>query len=61
MGERYDVVRYGRLANNPSGSAISAEGFGLKAAQTLGNCTSATQSLSHTPLLAFDIPIEVLV
>ena len=28
MGERDDVVRHGRLADNPGGGAITAEGFG---------------------------------
>jgi hypothetical protein len=29
MGERHDVVRYGRLADNPGGGAITADGFSL--------------------------------
>ena len=31
MGERHDVVRYGRLTNKPDGGAITAEGFGPEA------------------------------
>ena len=27
MGQRHDVVRHGRLADNPGGGAIAAEGF----------------------------------
>ena len=27
LGERHDVVRHGRLADNPGGGAIAAEGF----------------------------------
>ena len=29
MGQRHDVVRHGRLADNPGGGAIAAEGFSL--------------------------------
>ena len=28
-GQRHDVVRYGRLADNPGGGAIATEGLGL--------------------------------
>ncbi len=31
MGQRHNMVRYGRLANDPDGCAIAAEGFGSEA------------------------------
>jgi len=40
MGERHDVVRYGRLADNPGERAITAERFSPQAAKSLGDTRS---------------------
>lgn len=45
MGQRHNVVRYGRLADNPDGGAIAAEGFGLEAAKALGDTRSPSEAL----------------
>jgi hypothetical protein len=59
MGQRHNVVRYGRLADNPGSGTITAEGFCPKPSKALDDCATTTQSFGHTPLLAFEIPIEV--
>ncbi len=46
-GQRHDVVRYGRLADNPGSSAITAEGLDTEPTQALGDCTASAQSFSH--------------
>ena len=45
MGQRHNVVRYGRLADNLGGGTIAAKGFGPKATMPLGNPASATKSM----------------
>lgn len=40
MGERHNVVRYGRLPDNSGESAITAERFGPEAAKSLGDTRS---------------------
>jgi hypothetical protein len=45
MGQRHNVIRYGRLADNPDGGAIAAEGFGLEAAKALGDTRSPSEAL----------------
>jgi hypothetical protein len=45
MGQRHNMVRYGRLADDPSRGTIAAEGFGSEAAKSLGNPASATKSM----------------
>ena len=40
MGERHNVVRYGRLPDNPGESAITAERFSPEAAKPLGDTRS---------------------
>lgn len=43
MGQRHNVVRYSRLADNPGGSAVPAERFDPEPKKTLGNCASASK------------------
>ena len=45
MGQRHNVVRYGRLADYPGGGTIAAKGFGSEAAKSLGDPASATKSM----------------
>lgn len=45
MGERHNVVRHGRLADNPGGGTITAERFGAKTAKSLGDPASSTKSM----------------
>ncbi len=47
MGQWHNVVRYGRLVDNPGEGAISAEGLRLKAAKSLGYSATSTQSFAH--------------
>ncbi len=47
MGERHDVVRYGRLTNKPDGGAITAERFGAETAKPLGYPATSTKPFSH--------------
>ncbi len=48
MGQRHDVVRHGRLADNPGGGTITAERFSFKSAKALSDCLAATKSLRHS-------------
>lgn len=45
MGQRHNVVRYGRLANNPGGCAVAAERLGLEATNALGDARSPSETL----------------
>ena len=45
MGQRHNVVRYGRLADNPDGGTIAAEWFGLEATKALGDARSPSETL----------------
>jgi hypothetical protein len=57
MGQRHDVVRHGRLADNPSASTIAAEGLRAEAAQTLGNSAAPTRPKCQ-PKLRRGIPSQ---
>lgn len=56
MGERHDVVRYGRLSDNPDGGTITAERFGAETAKSLGYPATSTKPLSHPPPLKRTTP-----
>ena len=47
MAQRHDVIRYGRLADNPDGGTITAERFGAETAKSLGYPATSTKPLSH--------------
>ena len=52
IGQRHNVVRYGRLADNPDGGAVAAEWFGLEATKALRHARSPSETLhaSASPL-----------
>ena len=47
LGERYNVVRHGGLANDALGSAVPAERFSLQAPQPLSDGPASAKSFGH--------------
>ena len=45
MGQRHNMVRYGRLADDPSRGTIAAEWFDSEAAKALGDTRSPSETL----------------